>query len=299
MSATATRARGATARTLPAKRVRWADELFAWALRLCVGVAMLFLAALLVYVVVRGWPRLDGDLVTAYTSVIRPETAGARAAIIGTVWVIGFVALFCLPTGVLAAIYLEEYADRERWWNRLLELNIANLAAVPSIVFGILGLGFVARMLGLGFTVITASIVLSLLVLPIVIIAAREAIRAVPGSIREASYGLGATKWQTIWRQVLPAAVPGIATGSILALSRAAGEAAPLLLLGGLSFISFDPDGLFSRYTVLPIQIFGWISQSREEFQTLASAGIVVMLIVILAMNSTAIFIRNRYQNRR
>ncbi|MGH8868583.1 MAG: phosphate ABC transporter permease PstA, partial [Actinomycetes bacterium] len=207
-------------------------------------------------------------------------------------------ALICVPIGLMSAIYLEEYADQTRWWNRLIEVNIANLAAVPSIVYGILGLGVIARGLSFGFTVLTASLTLALLVLPVVIIAAREAIRAVPGSIREGSYALGATKWQTVWHQVLPQAVPGMATGTILALSRAIGEAAPLLLLGGLSFITFNPTGVQSPYTVLPIQIFGWISQSREEFQVLAAAAIVVMLVILLAMNSLAIFVRNRYQRR-
>lgn len=279
--------------------VRWGDLVFRAVLMLCVGVAVAFLLVLLGYVIISGWPRLDSRLWENFASIRRPEEAGAQAALWGTVWLIGLVTLFCLPTGVLAAVYLEEYANPDRWYNRLLELNISNLAAVPSIVYGILGLGILARMLGLGFTLVTGALTLSLLVLPVVIIAAREAIRAVPTSIRQASYGLGATKWQTIWHQVLPAAVPGIATGSILALSRAAGEAAPLLLLGGLTFVSFNPDGLLSQYTALPIQIYGWIAQSREEFKTLASAGIVLMLVVILAMNSAAILIRNRYQKSR
>ncbi|MEU5858650.1 phosphate ABC transporter permease PstA [Nocardiopsis dassonvillei] len=279
--------------------IRWADLVFAVVLRACVVVAVLFLAVLIGYVLIEGWSRLDMRLLTNFASIRRPETAGAQAALWGTIWLIGLVTLFCLPTGVMAAIYLEEYANPGAWYNRLLELNISNLAAVPSIVYGILGLGIIARMLGLGFTLVTGALTLSLLVLPVVIIASREAIRAVPSSLREASYGLGATRWQTVWRQVLPAAVPGIATGSILALSRAAGEAAPLLLLGGLTFVSFNPDGLLSQYTALPIQIYGWIAQSREEFQALASAGIVLMLVVILAMNSTAILIRNRYQRNR
>ncbi|MCK9871316.1 phosphate ABC transporter permease PstA [Nocardiopsis dassonvillei] len=281
------------------KRTRWADLLFSLVLRACVVIAVLFLVTLIGYVLIEGWSRLDLRLLTEFASIRRPEQAGAQAALWGTVWLIGLVALFCLPTGVLAAVYLEEYANPNSWYNRLLELNISNLAAVPSIVYGILGLGILARMLGLGFTLVTGALTLSLLVLPVVIIASREAIRAVPSSLREASYGLGATRWQTVWRQVLPAAVPGIATGSILALSRAAGEAAPLLLLGGLTFVSFNPDGLLSQYTALPIQIYGWISQSREEFHALASAGIVLMLAVILTMNSAAIFIRNRYQRHR
>jgi phosphate transport system permease protein len=199
---------------------------------------------------------------------------------------------------VLASIYLEEYANKDRWWNRLIELNLQNLAAVPAIVFGILGLGILARRLGFGFTVLTASLTLSLLVLPTVIVASREAIRAVPGSIRAGSFALGATRWQTVWRQVLPAAIPGIATGSILALSRAFGEAAPLILLGGVSFITFNPEGLDSRYTTLPILVFNWTLRPQEEFRVAASAAIVVLLVILLAMNSLAIFLRNKYQKR-
>ncbi|MBA3799551.1 MAG: phosphate ABC transporter permease PstA, partial [Geodermatophilaceae bacterium] len=231
-------------------------------------------------------------------SVRNPEAAGARSAIFGTLWVIAATALYCLPVGVMTAIYLEEYANPNRWYNRLLELNIQNLAAVPSIVYGILGLGIIARGLGFGFTVLTASLTLALLVLPIVIISAREATRAVPNSIRDGSYALGATKWQTIRRQVLPSAIPGMATGAILALSRAIGEAAPLLLLGGLTFITFTPTGLQSPFTVMPIQIFNWTSQSREEFEVLASALIVVVLVILLVMNSAAIVLRNKFQRR-
>lgn len=260
--------------------------------------ALLFLAALLVFVLVEGWPRLDARLWENMPSIRTPEAAGAQSAIMGTLWVISLTALFTLPTGIAAAIYLEEYANKARWYNRVIELNIQNLAAIPSIVYGILGLGIIARTFGFGFSILTASLTLALLVLPIVIIAAREAIRAVPSSIREGSLALGATQWQTISRQVLPAAIPGIATGSILALSRAIGEAAPLLMLGAVAFIRFNPDGIFAGYTVLPIQIFNWISQSREEFHVLASAAIVILLAILLMMNSLAIWLRNRYQKR-
>ena len=252
---------------------------------------------LLTSVIVIGGPRLSLDFITNMPSR-RPERAGVQSAIMGSIWVTGFTALFCIPTGVLASIYLEEYANKDRWWNRLIELNLQNLAAVPAIVFGILGLGIIARRLGFGFTVLTASLTLSLLVLPTVIVASREAIRAVPGSIRDGSFALGATRWQTVWRQVLPAAVPGMATGSILALSRAFGEAAPLILLGGVSFITFNPEGLQSRYTTLPILIYNWTLRPQEEFRVAASAAIVVLLVVLLAMNSLAIFLRNKYQTR-
>ena len=279
-------------------RVPVREGVFKGVLIFSLAVGIIFLAVLVSYIVYRGWPRLDSRLFNNFPSIRRPQNAGARSAIFGTVWVIAFTALYCLPTGVLAAIYLEEYADNRRWYNRLIEINIQNLAAVPSIVYGILGLGIIARGLGFGQTVLTASLTLSLLVLPIVVISAREAIRSVPNSIRLASYAVGATKWQTVSRQVMPQAIPGTATGAILALSRAIGEAAPLLLLGGLTFITYTPTGIQSSFTVLPIQIFNWISQSREEFATLAAAASVVLLIILLTMNSVAIYLRNRYQKR-
>lgn len=288
----------AAPRELAGPRFRPGETAFRLLLLCCLAVGIIFLGVLITYVLVEAWPRLDSRLWENFPSIRRPEQAGARSAIFGTIWVIAFTALFCLPTGIMAAIYLEEYADPNRWYNRLIELNIQNLAAVPSIIYGILGLGLLARELGLGTTVLTASLTLSLLVLPVVIIASREAIRAVPQSIRQASLALGATQWQTIWRQVLPAAVPGIATGSILALSRAIGEAAPLLLLGAVTYVAFNPEGLDSAYTVLPIQIFGWISQSREEFHHLAAAGIVILLAILLIMNAAAIWLRNRFSKR-
>ncbi|KOV49789.1 phosphate ABC transporter permease [Streptomyces sp. AS58] len=276
----------------------WRERFFELSLWASLAVGVVVLVALLAYVVVEGWPRLDPRIWMNFPDIIDPTNAGAQSAIMGTLWVIFFTAVYCLPTGILTAIYLEEYADPARWWNRLIEINIQNLAAVPSIVYGILGLGIISRGLGFGQTVLTASLTLSLLVLPTVIIAARESIRAVPQSIRQASMALGATQWQTIWRQVLPAAVPGMATGSILALSRAIGEAAPLLLLGGLTFITFNPTGVQSQFTVLPIQIFNWISQSRAEFTALAAAAIVILLVILLAMNSLAIWLRNHYARR-
>jgi phosphate transport system permease protein len=260
--------------------------------------AVIFLGVLLVYVVNEGWPRLDARLWERFPSLLNPQRAGAQSAIFGTVYVVGLTAFFCIPIGVMTAIYLEEYADRDRWYNRLIELNIQNLAAVPSIVYGILGLGIIARGIGLGVSLITAALTLSLLVLPVVIIASREAIRAVPSSIRQGSLALGASPWQTISRQVLPAAVPGIATGTILALSRAIGEAAPLLLLGAVTHITFNPESLTDAFTVLPIQIFNWIKQPEAEFHTLAAAAIVILLAILLVMNSLAIWLRNRYQRR-
>ncbi len=271
--------------------------LFQLALLFSLVIGIVTLGALLAQVVVEGWPRLNLDLVRHFPSS-RPLRAGAQSAIFGTIWLMGIVMVTAIPVGFGAAIYLEEYANPKRWYNRLIELNLQNLAAVPSIVYGILGLGIIARGLGLGRTLLTGGLTLTLLVLPIVIIAGREAIRAVPNSIRQGSLALGATKWQTIWRQVLPGALPGMATGTILALSRAIGETAPLILLGGLTFITFNPDGLRSQFSALPIQIFNWISRPQAEFKVLAAAAIVVLLAVLLAMNAVAIWLRNRYQKR-
>lgn len=261
-------------------------------------VGLVVLAVLLLFLLVEGWPRLNLELLTNMPSIRFPQLAGAQSAIMGSIWVILTTAAICLPIGIMAAIYLEEYGNQASRFYRLVEVNIQNLAAVPSIVYGILGLGIIARAMALGQTVITAALTLSLLVLPVVIISTREALRAVPQSIRFGSMALGATKWQTIWKQVLPAAIPGTATGSILALSRAIGEAAPLLLLGAVTFITFNPSGLNSAYTVMPIQIYNWVSQPREDFHILAAALCVVLLIILLIMNGTAVWLRNRYQRK-
>jgi phosphate transport system permease protein len=272
---------------------RVADKVFPRLTQACVAIGLIVLFVLVAQMLKQGWPRLSLDIITKFPSR-RAELSGARSAFFGTLWVISFTALFCIPIGVGAAIYLEELADTNRWWNRLIEVNVQNLAAVPSIVYGILGLAVLVRGLGMGQTVIAASLTLTLMVLPTVIIASREAIRAVPLSLRQASIGLGATQLQTIGRVVLPGAIPGIATGVILALSRAIGEAAPLILIGGLSFIKFSPTGPGSAFTVLPIQIFNWISRPQDEYKPLAAAAIVVLLLVLLAMNSVAIAIRTR-----
>ena len=280
-----------------APRSFW-DRGFRWVLLGALLVGVLVLAMLVAFILVRGWPGLVPQLWQNMPSVTNPAIAGAQSAIMGTLWVICTTAAICLPVGIAAAIYLEEFGDGSSRLHRIVEVNIQNLAAVPSIVYGILGLGVIARAFALGQTVITAALTLSLLVLPIVIISTREALRAVPSSIRAGSLALGATKLQTIWRQVLPASLPGIATGSILALSRAIGEAAPLLLLGAVTFITFNPAGLDSAYTVMPIQIYNWISQSRAQFQVLAAALCIVLLVLLLVMNGAAIFLRNRYRRR-
>ena len=274
------------------------SALFYALLLFMLAVAVAGLAALLIQAFVEGSERFGLDLFTTKSGT-SPEVSGFQNAILGTLYVIGGVIVITVPLGVAAAIYLEEYADRERWWNRLVEVNIQNLAAVPSIVYGILGLGFFVRgPLGLGPVVLAASMTLALLVLPTVIIAAREAIRAVPASIREGSLALGATQWQTIRRQVLPASIPGITTGVILAISRAIGETAPLLLVGAAVFVTYNPSGLLDGYTVLPVQIFNYFSRAQDEFIVLAAAGIIVMLILLLAMNSFAIWLRNRYEQK-
>jgi phosphate transport system permease protein len=268
--------------------------LFQTLLILSIAVGFLMLGVLLFDVVRDGLPYLDGTLLTSPPSS-DPELAGARPAILATLYIGVLLLLFVVPLGVGTAVYLEEYADKTRWYNRLLEINIQNLAAVPSIVYGILGLAFLVRGIGLGRVLLAGALILTLLVLPTVIIAAREAIRAVPDSIRQGGYALGATQWQVVSRQVLPAAVPGIATGSILALSRAIGETAPLIMIGAVTYISFDPT-ILGPFTALPIQIYSFLRLPQEEFKLLAAASIIVLLGILLALNAFAIVIRNRYR---
>jgi phosphate transport system permease protein len=271
---------------------------FAVLLWACLAIAVAFLLTLIITTIFDGADRLDSRLLTEYPSS-RPQEAGARPAILGSLWVVGTTAVLTIPIGVAAAVYLEEFADRNKWYNRVIELNIQNLAAVPAIVYGMLALG-ILTLIGVQQKniVIGAALALTLLILPVVIISTRESVRAVPREIRDGSLALGATPWQTTWRQVLPAAVPGIATGSILALSRALGEAAPLLLLGALTFVSFDPNGLLSGYTTMPIQIFGWTSRPQAAFHELAAATSILLLVLLLAMNGVAIYIRNHFQKR-
>jgi phosphate transport system permease protein len=274
------------------------NTVFAALLMLAVLIALAGLIALLVQAFAKGASALSPDLFTNPPSTAFPDKAGFRPAIIGSLELIAGVILFVVPIGIGAALYLEEYADKSRWWNRLIEVNIQNLAAVPSIIYGILGLAFIVRgPLDLGFILAAGSLTLALLVLPMVIIAAREAIRAVPDSIRQGSLALGATKWQTIRTQVLPASIPGVVTGVILAVSRALGETAPLLLVGATVFVTFDPTPFSpDGYSALPVQIYNYAVRPQEEFQALAAAGIIVMLVVLLAMNAFAIWLRNRYE---
>lgn len=294
-------ARAGTAASLSGSRRadRLRELAFMSLLVLALGIALAGLAGLILWSLVEGAGRLNVGLFTEGPSSLSPETAGYRPAILGTVYVIAGVIMLIVPIGVGAAVYLEEYADGTRWWNRFVELNVQNLAGVPSIVYGILGLAFIVRgPVSFGFVAAAGSATLALLVLPTVILAAREAIRAVPPSIREGSLALGATRWQTIRRQVLPAAVPGILTGVILAVARAIGEAAPLLLVGAVTFVTTDPSFFEGGYTTLPVQIFNYATRPQEVFQVLAAAGVIVMLVVLLAMNSLAVWLRIHWERK-
>ena len=262
---------------------------------LFIGVMVLLL--LIIDTAITGAPRFDAELLTNYASRIRPESTGFRAGILGSLWLMVFTALFAVPLGIAAALYLEEFADNRRWYNKVIELNLQNLAAVPAIVYGLLAVAVMA-LAGFDKTgiVLGGSIALALLILPVIIITTREAVRAVPQEIRQGSLALGASVWQTTWRQTLPSAVPGIATGTILGLSRAMGEAAPLIIVGLAGSVRFDPSGLQSEITALPMQIYSLTSQSQEDFRVAASAAIIVLLVMILGLNALAIFIRNKFQ---
>jgi phosphate transport system permease protein len=263
------------------------------------GVAFVGLAAIIYDFAKDGLPIVSWDFITSFPSRVIPENAGIESAVVGTIYLMILTALMVVPLGVMTAVYLEEYADQDRWYNRMIEVNIQNLAAVPSVVYGILGLAFIVRgPLSLGPVLAAGAITLGLLVLPVVIIVAREAIRAVPPSIREGSLALGATKWQTIWKQVLPGSIGGIATGVILALSRAIGETAPLLVIGAGSSLRFNPSGLDSSFTALPVQIFTWTQDPNRAFVERAAGAIVVLMVLLLLMNSVAIWLRNRYEQK-
>lgn len=239
-----------------------------------------------------GW-LLSWDLITNYPSY-NIDDAGFQSPLVGSLWVVGFATLMALPTGVLTAVYLEHFAGKSNKLTRLIELNVQNLAGVPAVVFGLIGLAFIVRgFVKWGFTVGSAAVVIAMLILPVIIIVSREAIRSVPPSYKEGALALGATNWQAVWRLVLPSAIPGTATGSILAISRAIGESAPLLLLGALSFVTFNPTGLDSPFTIMPLTIFKYASDSREEYQVLASAGSLILVAVLFALNLTAILLRD------
>jgi phosphate transport system permease protein len=278
------------------RRRRALDVVFQALALLVLLVTLTALVALIVDIWRDGASRLSIDFLTSFSSRFASR-AGIWHALVGSIYIILLTAVLAVPIGVAAAIYLEEYGGRSRF-ARLIEINITNLAAVPSIIYGLLGLGLFVRLLALERSLLAGAATLALLALPVIILSTREALRAVPKSIREGSYALGATKWQTIWYQVLPVGLPGILTGLILALSRAIGETAPLITIGAVTFITFVPDSIWSPFTVLPIQIYNWVSRPQAEFHTNAAAGILVLLALLLTMNASAVWLRDRYQRK-
>lgn len=277
-------------------RQKWLEKIFIFVAFGALFISFATLATLLADILIDGTQRLSWDFLTSFPSR-KAGRAGIYSALVGTFCMISLTALIAFPVGVGAAIYLEEYAKRN-WLYRVIELNISNLAGVPSIVYGILGLELFVRRMHMERSLLAGACTMSLLVLPIIIIVSREALKSVPKSIREGSFALGASRWQTIQGQVLPLAFPGILTGTILALSRAIGETAPLLMIGALTYVAFLPDGIFSPFTVLPIQIFNWVTRPQEAFSINAAAGIIVLLCVLLCMNAVAVWLRYRFQKR-
>ncbi|CAA9532051.1 MAG: Phosphate transport system permease protein PstA [uncultured Thermomicrobiales bacterium] len=267
-----------------------------WVFLAAVVFAVVVLLVLLVAVAYRGVPSLSWSLLSSKASR-NAESAGLQTALFGTLWVISLTAIIALPVGIGAAIYLEEYAPRN-WWTRALQTNIANLAGVPSVVYGLLGLGIFANFFGFGRSIITGALTMALLILPVIIIASQEAIRAVPLSLRQGAYALGATPWQVSRHHVLPVAMPGILTGTILALSRAIGETAPLLVAGAAAYLTYNPDSLTDGFTALPIQIYNWTDRPQQEFKDLAAAGIIILLVVLIGMNAGAIYLRHRFSKK-
>jgi len=273
------------------------DRIFKFAAWGATIISVIILVWLLLTILIDGVSTLNWNFITSYPSR-KAERAGIIAALAGTVWLMALVALFSFPIGVGAGIFLEEFAE-DNWFTRLVEVNIGNLAGVPSIIYGLLGLAVFARIMEPitgGRSVLSGSLTLSLLILPVIIVATREALRAIPDSMRLAGYALGATRWQVIWSHVLPAAMPGILTGVILALSRAIGETAPLIAVGAAVFISFLPEGLTSQFTAMPIQIYNWVGRPQEEFHHIAASGIIILMTLLLMMNGVAIYLRNRFQ---
>jgi phosphate transport system permease protein len=286
------------------RRVKRNERLFELLSFAATIAGLIVLATLVIDVLRTGLPRLDWQFLTSFPSR-KPENAGIYAALVGSIWLLVLTAILAFPVGVATAIYLEEYAEPGRL-PRLIEVNTANLAGVPSIIYGLLGLELFVRVfypITGGRSVLAGALTMALLVMPIVIIAAREALKAVPTSLRLGGYALGATRWQVVWTLVLPSALPGILTGTILALARAVGETAPLITMGALTYVAFVPEpgleGLRSPFTVLPIQIFNWVSRPQAGFHVNAAAGIVVLLVLMLVMNAAAILLRNHYQKRR
>lgn len=275
------------------------DNIFAVATWGAISISVIVLAVLLIDVCIDGLPLLNWNFLTSFPSR-NPEKAGLLSALVGTIWMMITVAVVSFPLGVGAGIYLEEFAS-DNWFNRLVEININNLAGVPSIIYGLLGLQVFVRLfepLTGGRSILSGSLTIALLILPVIIVSTREALRSIPDSLRLAGFALGATKWQVIWEHIFPLAIPGILTGTILALSRGIGETAPLITIGALTFISFLPENLQSAFTVLPIQIFNWVSRPQPEFHDLAAAGIIVLMVVLMIMNAGAIILRNKFQKK-
>ncbi len=266
-----------------------------WAIG-CTMFGIIMLAIFLINIIVDGIARIDWAFITNLPSR-KAENAGIFTALMGTVWILVLTAIIAIPIGVAAGIYLEEYGKKSRLAN-ILEINITNLAGIPSIIYGILGLEVFVRTAGLGSSLLSGALTLSLLILPIIIVSTREAIKAVPKTIKEASFALGASKWQTISRQILPAAGGGIVTGVILSLSRAIGETAPLIVVGALTYVPFAPSSPMDQYSVLPMQIFNWISRPEPEFATNAAAAIIILLLITFVMNGIAIYLRNKWQKK-
>ncbi len=277
-------------------RNRFNDKLFKYFGLFCTLFSVSILGIFIFSILIQGATRIDWSFLTGMPSRI-PGKAGILPALAGTLWVLVLTAAIAVPIGTGAGIYLEEYAGKKRF-DRILEINIANLAGVPSIIYGLLGLEIFGRWMGMGGSLLAGSCTLALLILPVIIVATREAVKAVPKSLREASYALGATRWQTTWRQVLPAAAGGIVTGVILALSRAIGETAPLIVVGALAYVPFIPSGPGDEFTVLPIQIFNWISRPQKGFIINSAAAIIVLLSVTFLMNITAVYLRKRWQKK-
>lgn len=278
------------------KRRRLFDKLFAFTCRTAAWLALLLLAILLFDIAKDGLSHLNWQFLTSFPSRF-PEKAGLKAAWVGSLWLIILTALIAIPLGVGAAIYLQEFAPKNRL-SRFIELNIANLAGVPSIVYGMLGLTIFVRTLNFGRSVLAGAATMAILILPVIIITAQEAIKAVPNSLRYAALALGASRWQTVQAQVLPVALPWICTGVILAISRAIGETAPLIMIGALTYVAFTPQHPLDAFTALPIQVYNWASRPQVGFHHLAAAGILVLLIVLLTLNALAIYLRRHYEKK-
>lgn len=277
---------------IPFRRLK--EKLFKWLCFTMTFSAVVILLVLIYHIVSEGYSRLNIDFLNNFPSRF-PDKAGVKPALLGTLWLMGLTAMISIPLGVASALYLEEYAKKTKI-NYWIDINIANLAGVPSIVYGMLGLMFFVRIMSLGSSLIAGALTLSLLILPVIITASREAIRAVPQSLRHASLAVGATQWQTIWFHVLPAALPGILTGVILALSRAIGETAPLIMVGAALYITQIPEGPMSSYSALPMQIYYWASSHKAVFHEVAATGIIALLVILLFMNGIAVWIRQYYQ---